>query len=294
MKLDVRVLYSRSRSIGWRAPRARSGSRLGEIVTRERARMGLSFDVLRDYVEGDDVRSIDWKSSARTNKLVVRSYQTQRHDAFMIAVDGGPTMQVGSRELLKCEAAGALAVTIAGAAERHGDAVGGWWISEDIRTHQPVRARATHASIVPYFAEVMTSAQGQMYGTLLHSLNSITPARVPIIVISDGLHREFIQTISVLSQQRRVVCIRVIDPVERMLPDVGVVAYDVYGLRSVSGLSSQDRARINGSVHEHYAQVAQALRKRSVPVIDYLVGSDPAVFIQRCCDSMWRGYGAGE
>ena len=62
---------------------------------------GLEFDQLRDYHTGDDVRAIDWNSSARMNKLLVKQFNDERHRTLIIALDISASTFYGTNDTLK-------------------------------------------------------------------------------------------------------------------------------------------------------------------------------------------------
>lgn len=85
---------------------------------------GLEFDKLRDYVVGDDVRRIDWKILARTNKLFIRAYKEERNYDIMFIVDVSNTMLLGTSNLTKSGYAAMAAGALGFAALEAGDNIG--------------------------------------------------------------------------------------------------------------------------------------------------------------------------
>jgi uncharacterized protein (DUF58 family) len=94
----------------------------GATLTRLRGR-GLEFDDLRPYAEGDDVRHIDWKVTARTGRPYTRLYREERERAVTVAVDLRTTMFTGSQRL-RAVAAGEIAARIIWAVSARGDRAG--------------------------------------------------------------------------------------------------------------------------------------------------------------------------
>jgi uncharacterized protein (DUF58 family) len=86
---------------------------------------GMEFDEVRLYQPGDDVRSIDWKVTARTDKPHTKLFREERERPVFISVDNRPTMQFATRGVFKSVQAAKLAALIAWAAQRHGDRIGG-------------------------------------------------------------------------------------------------------------------------------------------------------------------------
>jgi uncharacterized protein (DUF58 family) len=116
-------LHNRLRDAGFRAVRQR-----GE---------GGSFESLREYVRGDDPRSMDWKASARRGQMIVRQFQVERRQNVMIAIDAGRlmTQKIGGQERLDYALTAAL--LLADVAALHGDLVGLLVFSDRVTQYLP-------------------------------------------------------------------------------------------------------------------------------------------------------------
>jgi uncharacterized protein (DUF58 family) len=98
---------------------------------------GSAFESLREYSEGDDPRSIDWKATARREEVIARRYRTERSQNVMIVIDGGRLMteQIDDRERIDHALSAALLLTEA--ARAHGDRVGVMVFDEQVRSFLP-------------------------------------------------------------------------------------------------------------------------------------------------------------
>ena len=116
-------LHNRLRDAGFRAVRQR-----GE---------GGSFESLREYVRGDDPRSMDWKASARRGQMIVHQFQVEKRQNVMIAIDAGRlmTQQIGGQERLDYALTAAL--LLADVAALHGDLVGLLVFSDRVTQYLP-------------------------------------------------------------------------------------------------------------------------------------------------------------
>lgn len=79
-----------------------SGTLIGDTRSAQKG-SGLDFDQIREYQQGDDVRFIDWKSSARTNKLLVKQYTEERSRTIILAVDVSASSSFSSTDQLKSD-----------------------------------------------------------------------------------------------------------------------------------------------------------------------------------------------
>jgi hypothetical protein len=121
----------------------------GGYVSRFKGR-GMEFDETRLYQPGDDIRSIDWRVTARTGKTHTKVFREERERPVFISVDDRLTMQFATRGVFKSVLAAKLAGLLAWAAEYHGDRIGGQIFSElECRELKPQNGR--HGEVVLIF-----------------------------------------------------------------------------------------------------------------------------------------------
>lgn len=125
----------KQRLAGLRTRLAREGLR-----RQRRWGEGSAFDSLREYQEGDDPRSIDWKATARREQVIARRYRTERSQNVMLLIDGGRLMteRIDDRERIDHALSAALLLTEA--ARAHNDRVGVMVFDEQVRSFLPPTA----------------------------------------------------------------------------------------------------------------------------------------------------------
>lgn len=128
----------------------------GRHASRLRGR-GLTFEELRQYREGDDVRTIDWKATARLRSPQVRVYSDERERPILFVVDQRSTMFFGSRRAMKSVVAAELAALGAWRALHSGDRVGGIVFNESEVV--AVRPHRSQARVLSLFHEIVRQNQ---------------------------------------------------------------------------------------------------------------------------------------
>ena len=116
-------------------------ARLRELDGRAAVRVrgqGTEFDSLREYVLGDDVRSIDWRASARSRTTVVRTWQPERHRRVLLVLDTSRTSAGRVDDVPRLDSAMDAALLLAALASRAGDSVD--FLAGDRRVRARVRA----------------------------------------------------------------------------------------------------------------------------------------------------------
>src|SRR5215475_13905354 len=107
---------------------------------------GLDFEELRSYVSGDDVRSIDWRVTARAQKPYVRVYSEERDRPTMLVVDQRINMFFGSRVSMKSVVAAEIAALAAWRVFHQGDRIGAFIFNDD--TTEQIRMRRSRATVL--------------------------------------------------------------------------------------------------------------------------------------------------
>ena len=196
----------------------------GAYVSRFKGR-GMEFDEARLYQPGDDIRSIDWRVTARTGKTYTKVFREERERPVFISVDDRLTMHFATRGVFKSVLAAKLAGLLAWAAEHHGDRIGGQLFSEhDCYELKPQNGR--HAVLRFLNALVKPQKSADKHFTLsqvLARLNQHTRPGSLVYIVSDfrGINDESETHIAKLSRHCEVVLIFIYDPLESSLPVKG-------------------------------------------------------------------------
>ncbi|MCW8982700.1 MAG: DUF58 domain-containing protein, partial [Gammaproteobacteria bacterium] len=126
-------------------------SRSGSYQSHRRGR-GMEFDEVRPYSAGDDVRSIDWRVTARSGKVHTKLYREERERAVLLAVDLQQSMHFATRGVFKSVLAAQLAALMAWHALKQGDRLGGMVFSDD--EHLEVRPQSGRAAVLSFLFQI--------------------------------------------------------------------------------------------------------------------------------------------
>jgi len=193
---------------------------------------GIEFDESRPYQPGDDIRNIDWRVTARTDRPHTKVFREERERPVFIWVDLRPSMFFGTRRCYKSVAAAETAGLLAWSAERHGDRVGGVVFSEDV--HHEIRPQRGRRGVLRFIRQMvahpawrLTERRGTVAGAAGRALIRLRRVARPgslVFLISDfrGLDEQAWNEVPRLSRHHDVVMIFVHDPVERSLPPPGL------------------------------------------------------------------------
>ena len=250
----------------------------GRHSSRLRGR-GLNFEELRHYRTGDDIRTMDWKVTNRTQKPHVRVYTEEKERPVLLLIDQRISMFFGSQVKMKSVVAAELAALAAWRVLSVGDRVGALVFNDtDIVEIRPHRSRKTvmqilhrvlqfnHALKADY-PDVQNNAQLNL---ALKETERLSGHDYLIVIISDmsGWNAETVKRIKRLARHNDVMASLVFDPLEKALPDSGQLILSDGDMQiqvdaGKTGLKASYTEHFESSV-EH---LQQELNKHGIPVI---------------------------
>jgi len=202
---------------------------------------GIDFEEAREYMPGDEIRSIDWNVTARTGKAHVKTFREERELTMMIAVDLSASGQFGSGDSSKREIAAEIASTLAFSAARNNDKVGLALFTDKIELIIPPRKGRRH--ILRIIRDVLAfkpERRGTDIASTLDEVNRMLKRRAIVVLVSDFFQgpdgkipnpheREksrVFQALDITNRRHDLVCFEIIDPRETSLPSLGVIALE--------------------------------------------------------------------
>ena len=222
---------------------------------------GTEFDSLREYVVGDDVRSIDWRASARASDVMVRTWRPERDRRILLVLDTGRTSAGRVGDAPRLDAAMDAALLLAALASRAGDRV------DLLAYDRRVRARVegvTGSELLPALVEAMAPLEPTLVEPDYAGLVSTVLARMSrqsLVVLLTGLDatpvREgLLPSLPMLVRRHRVIVASVGDP------RVDAMAAGRGDAEAVYDAAAAERAKADRD------QVAELLSRRGVEVVD--------------------------
>lgn len=185
---------------------------------------GVEFADVREYVPGDDVRTIDWRVSARLGVTHVRRYQEERELSIMLVVDASASGDVGSRRRTKRELAAHVAAVFGLAAARGNDRIGAVLFTDRVEKVIEARKGRRHAlRVVRELLAFAPAGRGTDLARALDGMEGSLGRRATVLVMSDFLSPDIEPALRRLAARHDVVAVLLVDGAERELPDVGLI-----------------------------------------------------------------------
>jgi uncharacterized protein (DUF58 family) len=249
----------------------------GRYASRLRGR-GLNFEELRRYHPGDDIRTMDWKVTARTRTPHVRVYTEEKDRAVLLLVDQRQNMFFGSRDRLKSVTAAELAALAAWRALGVGDRIGAIIFNDTEMTE--IRARRSRENVMQILGEVVRQnhvltadstvpANPGQLNNALEKARVLAPHDVLVVIITDGMgtDSETERFTAGLVEHNDVLMLLVHDPV-RLDPTGPRLTVSDGSLQMDLDLSDP---KVSGAIADDYRneqeEMTHFLRRLSAPLL---------------------------
>jgi uncharacterized protein (DUF58 family) len=221
-------------------PELQKKIKLLEIQTRKRVNnmflgeyhsafkgQGMTFSEFREYVPGDDVRTIAWPLTARTGKVYIKKHDEEREMTVVLAVDVSGSQDFGSRKYFKGDAAAHVAAMLSFAAVGNKDSVGLLLFSDQVELYvPPKKGRGQVMRILRDLYYHKPGSRGTDLDLALNHLYGVLKKKAHIFVISDFLDHDFEGGLRRLSKKHDTVAVVLEDGLELDIPKIGLVDFE--------------------------------------------------------------------
>ncbi|MDM8529387.1 DUF58 domain-containing protein, partial [Anaerolineales bacterium HSG24] len=241
---------------------------------------GIEFDEVRRYQIGDEVRSIDWKVTARTGELFVKRYIEERELTVMLVVDLSASGQFGTVERFKRVIAAELAAVLAFSAISNNDKVGLLLFTNQIELYIPPRKGRRHVlRLIRDLLAFEADGRGTDIKLALDTINLILKRKAIVFLISDFLatSKSYQAMLQVCNRRHDVIAVTLSDPKEYQLPKVGLLALqdaETGEVRMVDTSSRTVRRNFTEQVRALINEREYSFRRAKVDRIDITTADD--------------------
>jgi len=282
------------RRLEWKVIRRLDGLLQGNYRTLMRG-TGLDLADLREYQLHDDVRHIDWNVTARMQSPHVRVFTEDREMAAWFLLDLSPSVDFGSGELRKRNVSAEFVAVLARLLTRHGNRVGAMLYGAGNDSIIPARSGRRH--VLHLLHGMLEGSQTKETGTtrldeLLSSAAGLIKRRSTIFVVSDFISEPgWEKPLAQLAERHEVVAVRVLDPLELNLPDLGMLTLRDAETGEQVLVDTHDagfRKRFARIAAQREAELREALARSSVDALELSTDADLVDAITRFVDMRKR------
>lgn len=186
---------------------------------------GIEFEEVREYSPGDEVKSIDWKVSARLGKPFVKLYREERELIVILLVDMSASGYFGTRESIKQETAAEIASILAFSAIRNNDKVGAILFTSSVEKYIPPKKGSTHVwRVIKEIFAFRPTHKGTDIQNAVSYLGKVCRKKAVVFLVSDFLCQNYSKQLKTASKKHEFISVLVTDPGEFLLPQAGILS----------------------------------------------------------------------
>ncbi|MDB4730942.1 DUF58 domain-containing protein [Akkermansiaceae bacterium] len=238
---------------------------------------GIEFAEIREFQEGDEVRSIDWNVSARLGSPYIKLFTEEREQNVFFLVDRSASGQFGSGEMTKAEYTAEVAAVLAFSATLNKDRVGLLLFSDQEELHlDPARGHRHVLRIIRELLAFEPKSQKTDLAAGIEHLLKTTLKRSIVFILSDLITPEFDKPLRALSRKHEVILLHVTDPIERSLPNIPALSISDLETGEVTRLRRKDAQSLAIRTSEDSSALAKKCLRAGVDyvpldtAVDYL------------------------
>ena len=221
--MDTKELLKKVRKIEIKTRRLSNHVFGGEYHSTFKGK-GMTFSEVRNYQFGDDVRSIDWNVTARYNEPFVKVFEEERELTMMLLVDVSGSELFGSQKQFKKEIITEIAATLAFSATQNNDKIGLLLFSDQMELFIPPKKGRSHVlRIIRELIEFQPKGKNTDISAALKYVTNVIKKKAIVFVLSDFMTDGYQHTLKIVSGKHDVTGIRVYDPREQNIPNIGLV-----------------------------------------------------------------------
>lgn len=185
---------------------------------------GIAFSEVREYQYGDDIRSIDWNVTARFNHPYIKIFEEERELTAMLLIDVSGSGNFGTRVSYKKDIMTEIAAVLSFSAIYNNDKIGVIFFSDKVEKFiPPLKGRKHILRIIRELLDFTPVSKGTNLDEPLRFLTNAIKKRCTAFIISDFMAPEFEEALKIASNKHDIVALKVYDPVEQFLPDIGLI-----------------------------------------------------------------------
>ena len=185
---------------------------------------GMAFSEVREYQPGDDIRLIDWNVTARNGSPFIKIFEEERELTVYLLVDISKSGEFGSQNQLKQEFAAEIASVLGFSAIKNNDKVGLILFSNDIEKYVvPKKGKSHVLRVIRELLYNEPKGNKTSIKNVLDYLLKVAKRKSVVFLISDFIDDNYWSSLKIVNRKHDLIGIRLFDPAEKLLPDLGVI-----------------------------------------------------------------------
>lgn len=277
--MDTINLLAKAKSLHLVSSRLLEGLLSGNYRTVFKGQ-GIEFDEVREYVDSDDARNIDWNVSSRMGAPYTKTYREEREIALFLIVDVSASMAAGTGQMKKSDAANLVSALFVLSAVHSNDRAGALFFTDKIEKLVSPGKGMTHASrLVRDMATLEPKGTGSDLSLACRIVHENLKRRGICVIVSDFRMETGLRELTLLSKKHDVIAVKVTDPADQEYPRSGLI--ELYDPEEGHHLLTSGRSGKFQREYREFWQMEHAIwmrncRKRGIDSLVVRTDEDPA------------------
>lgn len=237
---------------------------------------GIEFEEVREYTAGDEVKSIDWKVSARMGRPYIKRYREERERLVMLIVDMSASGNFGTRDAVKREISAEIAAILAFNAIRNNDKVGAILFTDQVEHYIPPQKGAAHVwRVIKEIVAFTPKRSGTDIQNAIRYMGRVCRKKALAFLISDYLAADYAKPLKIAAKKHEFIGVLVSDPGDFDLPEAGLVMVEDLetGVRHLLDASNKvTRRRFAVEKRREHERAKEILKSADIDCIDISTG----------------------
>ena len=236
---------------------------------------GLEFDQIREYIAGDDIRLIDWNSSAKMNKIMIKQLVEERDRTVILAIDVSRSTHFSSKRERKKDMIEQIAAVLSFVASNNKDRVGALFFSDTVETWiPPARGRVQLGKVLEHIFSMESKSANTNIKEALNFLVGLKKRNSVVFMLSDWIDdtSDYANILKVASCEYDFVGVRVLDDCENRLPDVGFLEIQDLESDQFYSLNTCEQQKMQVCLQGRLIEQKKLFEKYRIDLLDLLVG----------------------
>jgi len=256
----------------------------GEYLSAFKGR-GMEFDTVREYVPGDEIRSIDWNVTARSDAPFVKTFCEERELTILLAVDISASGAFGSQKISKMETAVEVAAVLMFTSLKNNDKVGLLFFADDVVKYIPPRkGRGNVLRLIREMLATVPVKSETNIAKALEYVGRVQRRRAVVFVLSDFIGPDCSRALAVANQRHDCIAVTLEDPRERELPNVGFLTLrdaETDEMIEVDTRNPKVRSLFAKAANERQTKLKELFQKANVDRLEIRTDQSYATSLQR-------------
>lgn len=236
---------------------------------------GLEFDQLREYLVGDDIRFIDWKSSAKMNKMMIKQFVEERDRVIILAIDISSSDFYSSGSELRRETIAQISAALTFVATHNKDKVGALFFSDQVEKWiPPKKGRAHFGKIIEtlFSIEQETKEKKTNIAEAFRFLMRLKKRNAILFMISDWIDEteSYKKLLKIANVKFDLVGIRILDSCEQKIPNFGLLK--IKDPETSETTTIDTKTNINTFLNRRKIEQEKLFKRQKIDLLDLTIG----------------------